>query len=143
MKMATQILSPKQQKFIDAFSLSGNISEAARLAGYSERSARQIGQETLRIPAVQVALAARQADYAAEFQITKNDVIAGVLSAINMARSQENPAAMVAGCTTLCRMLGFFNPEIAQEVGPDTAPIKARMAALSDADLLAMDQGRS
>lgn len=111
MKMATHNLSPKQQKFIDAYSLSGNISEAAKLAGYSERSARQIGQETLRNPAVRAALAVRQAEYAAELQITKDDVIAGVLSAIDMARRQENPAAMIQGCSTLARLLGFFTPE--------------------------------
>ena len=142
MKMATQILSPKQQKFIDAFSLSGNISEAAKLAGYSERSARQIGQENLRKPAVQAALAARQAEYAAELQITKVDVMAQVLEAIEMARKQENPADMIKGCSALARLLGFFTPETARvEVGLDTAAARARMAALSDAELLALAQG--
>lgn len=137
--MATQNLSLKQQKFVDAFSLSGNITEAAKLAGYSERSARQIGQETLRIPAVQAALSARQADYAVEFQITKDDVIAGLLAAIDMARKQENPAVMIQGCSTLAKMLGFFSPEVSRmELGVDTPAMKARMAALSDADLLAI-----
>lgn len=144
MQMATQKLSPKQQKFIDAFSLSGNITEAAKQAGYSERSARQIGQETLRIPAVQAALATRHAAYAAELQITKDDVIAGVLAAIDMARKQENPAAMIQGCNALAKLLGFYSPEVGRiEMGADTSAMKARMAALSDADLLAIAQGRN
>jgi len=142
--MATQNLSLKQQKFIDAFSLSGNITEAAKLAGYSERSARQIGQETLRIPAVQAALSARQAEYSAEFQISKDDVISGLLSAIDMARKQKNPAVIIQGCSALAKMLGFFSPEVSRvEMGVDTSAMKARMAALSDADLLAIARGRN
>lgn len=135
-------LTLKQQHFVDAYVLSGNASEAARRAGYSENTARVIGPENLQKPAVIAAVAARQAEYAAEFQITKDDVIAGVLAAIDKARKQDNPAVMIQGCCTLAKMLGFFSPEVSRvEMGVDTSAMKARMAALSDADLLAIARG--
>lgn len=140
---ATDTLSLKQRRFVDAYLLSGNASEAARRAGYSEKTARVIGPENLQKPAVIAALATRQAAYAAELQITKDDVIAGVLAAIDMARKQENPAAMIQGCNALAKLLGFYSPEVGRiEMGADTSAMKAKMAALSDADLLAIAQGR-
>lgn len=142
--LATDTLSLKQRRFVDAYVLSGNASEAARRAGYSEKTARVIGPENLQKPAVIAALATRQAAYAVELQITKDDVIAGVLAAIDMARKQENPAAMIQGCNALAKLLGFYSPEVGRiEMGADTSAMKARMAALSDADLLAIAQGRN
>lgn len=43
-------LTPKQQKFADEYIISGNASEAARKAGYSEKTARFIGAENLTKP---------------------------------------------------------------------------------------------
>lgn len=141
---AIKSLSIKQQKFCDTYALTGNASAAARQAGYSEKSARVIGAELLTKPAISEAVRARQADYAVEFQITKDDVIAGLLAAIDMARKQENPTVMIQGCSTLAKMLGFFSPEVSRvEMGVDTSAMKARMLALSDADLLAIARGRN
>ena len=138
------MLTLRQGKFVDAYVVSGNASEAARRAGYSEKTARVIGPENLQKPAVIAAVAARQAEYAAEFQITKDDVIAGVLAAIDMARKQDNPTVMIQGCSTLAKMLGFFSPEVSRiEMGANSSALKARVAALSDSDLLAMARGRN
>ena len=45
-------LTPKQKKFALEFLVSGNITNAAKKAGYSERSARQIGSLNLTKPNV-------------------------------------------------------------------------------------------
>lgn len=45
-------LTPKQKKFALEFLISGNITDAAKNAGYSERSARQIGSLNLTKPNV-------------------------------------------------------------------------------------------
>lgn len=45
-------LSPKQKKFADYYIELGNASEAARRAGYSEKTARAIGAENLTKPAI-------------------------------------------------------------------------------------------
>lgn len=45
-------LTPKQKAFADAFIETGNQTEAARRAGYSARSAKQVGTENMTKPAV-------------------------------------------------------------------------------------------
>ena len=45
-------LTPKQKKFALEFLISGNITDAAKNAGYSERSARQIGSLNVTKPNV-------------------------------------------------------------------------------------------
>ena len=45
-------LTPKQKAFADYYLETGNATEAARRAGYSEDTARQIGAENLTKPAI-------------------------------------------------------------------------------------------
>lgn len=45
--MENRKLTEKQERFIDYYIVTGNATEAARKAGYSERSAKQIGNENL------------------------------------------------------------------------------------------------
>ena len=45
-------LTPKQQAFAEYYLQCGNASEAARLAGYSKRTAGSIGDENLTKPAI-------------------------------------------------------------------------------------------
>lgn len=53
-------LTPKQKAFADEYLKCGNITEAAKKAGYSEKTARVIGQENLKKPAVSTYIAERQ-----------------------------------------------------------------------------------
>ena len=53
-------LTEKQKKFVDYYiQTSGNASEAARLAGYSEKTARASGAENLTKPNIKTAIDAR------------------------------------------------------------------------------------
>jgi len=48
----TTKLSYKQKRFIDAYLISGNATQAARKAGYSERTSYSIGPENLKKPEI-------------------------------------------------------------------------------------------
>ena len=52
-------LTERQKRFVDFYIETGNASEAARLAGYSEKTAPWIGQENLQKPTIQQAINAR------------------------------------------------------------------------------------
>lgn len=52
-------LTPKQKAFADNYIELGNATEAARKAGYSEKTARVIGQENLLKPAISAYIAER------------------------------------------------------------------------------------
>lgn len=54
-------LSPKQKAFADYYIECGNATEAARRAGYSEKSARAIGTENLAKPAISAYIASEMA----------------------------------------------------------------------------------
>lgn len=62
-------LTARQEKFVEHYALCGNAAEAARLAGYSAKTARVTGPETLSKPAVKAALQARQAVFQAELGV--------------------------------------------------------------------------
>lgn len=57
-------LSQKQRRFIDHYLINFNATEAARQAGYSERSASTIGYENLRKPQIAEEIARRVEDLA-------------------------------------------------------------------------------
>jgi hypothetical protein len=136
-------LTPRQEKFVEHYALCSNAAEAARLAGYSEKTARVTGPENLSKPAVKAALEARQAVFREELRVTKQDVVAGILSAIQMAREQQNPAVMVASCVQLAKLLGFYAPEVRRvELDASAANRQSKFAAMSDEELLAIVQGR-
>lgn len=53
-------LTPKQKAFADEFLKCGNATEAAKKAGYSEQSARQMGTENLSKPSISSYIQDRQ-----------------------------------------------------------------------------------
>lgn len=55
-------LSPKQQAFVECYLACWNAAEAARRAGYSEKTARSIGAENLTKPDIQQAIQDRLAE---------------------------------------------------------------------------------
>lgn len=55
-------LSAKQQAFVESYLACWNAAEAARRAGYSEKTARSIGAENLTKPDIQAAIQARLAE---------------------------------------------------------------------------------
>ena len=52
-------LTPKQKKFAEYYIKCGNATEAAKKAGYSEKSAYAVGQESLKKPVISQYIAKR------------------------------------------------------------------------------------
>lgn len=53
-------LTPKQKAFVDEYLKCGNATEAAKRAGYSKQSARQMGAENLSKPSISEYIQERQ-----------------------------------------------------------------------------------
>ena len=64
-------LTPKQSAFIDAYT--GNATEAARMAGYSQATAYSQGQRLLKNPDVAAAIRAREAERQAGIVATREE----------------------------------------------------------------------
>lgn len=138
--MALREFTPKQSRFIDEFMLDMNATQAAIRAGYSARSARVIAQETLLNPAVQAELQARQSVESERLGVCRQQVVAGLLEAAQMARENSDPGGMVRAFSTLGQMMGFY-PSRHHRVevsAPAKAPDLSRFEAMSDAELMAL-----
>jgi phage terminase small subunit len=139
--MGRTALTEKQARFCDQYVICGNAAAAARMAGYPERSARQIGAENLTKPDIQAAIRARQRAHAAQLELTRQDVIAAVLEAIRLAREQGVPAVMLRGWIEIAKITGLDKPEPREErqhrpLSPGGQRVKARYEAMSDSELL-------
>lgn len=68
-------LTPKQQAFADYYIECGNATEAAKRAGYSEDTARQIGAENLTKPSISAYIAERMEQIKGERIATIEEVM--------------------------------------------------------------------
>lgn len=68
-------LTPKQQRFIGEYLVDLNATQAAIRAGYSEKTARAIGQENLTKPDIQDAIQKAQEEAANSLKITRDRVL--------------------------------------------------------------------
>jgi phage terminase small subunit len=137
-------LTARQEKFVEHCALHGNATEAARLAGYAEKSAKVMACRLTKDNRIAARIASRRAENAAKFAITRDEVIAGLLSAIEMAREQQNPAAMISGLVQIAKLCGFYEPEVSRiELSGNAARLQAKFAAMSDDELLELAAGRS
>jgi phage terminase small subunit len=72
-------LTARQRDFVDHYVICRNGSEAARRAKYSKKTARQIATENLSKPAIQAAIAAKQAELAQSLDVDREVVVGGIL----------------------------------------------------------------
>ena len=68
-------LTPKQARFVDEYLIDLNATQAAKRAGYSEKTAGSIGSENLHKPEIQAALSKRQADLAERVEIDQAAIV--------------------------------------------------------------------
>lgn len=81
-------LTEKQRRFVDYYIETGNASEAARRAGYSEKTAGWIGQENLQKPTIKAAIDARLKELE-DKRIAKADEVLEFLTATLRGDTKE------------------------------------------------------
>lgn len=69
-------MTPKQQRFVEEYLVDLNATQAAIRAGYSERTAMQIGQENLRKPEISAAIDAARTKVAQKLEVSAERVVA-------------------------------------------------------------------
>lgn len=137
------MLNTKQLRFVDEYCISHSAADAARKAGYSVKTAYAIGAENLRKPQIKAAIQARQAATALELGITKQQVISDILGAMQAARLQGNPGAMIQGAREIGKLMGFYSPELVEiHMSTNDAALKARYEAMSDEELMSVIDGQ-
>ncbi len=120
-------MSPKQQRFVAEYLADPNATQAAIRAGYSERTARQIGQENLSKPDIRAAIEAGQAKLAQKLEINAERVIEEAWKIVT-----ADPRELVelhVDCCRYCYGKGHRYQRTAGEMERDRAGHAERQAA--------------
>lgn len=135
-------MSPKESKFVREYLVDGNGAAAAVRAGYGVGGAKVAACRLLTKDNVQKALQAHQNADANRLGLAREDVLAGLLGAINQARMQANPRAMISGWRQIARLMGFYTPEVREtKLSASAQATTDRYEAMSDAELLEIIAG--
>ena len=138
---AAQNLSAKQARFVAEYLVDGNGTQAAIRAQYGVAGAGVAAMRLLKNVYVQAALQAQQSADATRLCLRREDVLAALLEAVDQARMQSNPAAMIAGLREIGKMMGFYAIETKRvEVSAAGQVDLSRLNEMSDAQLLALIQ---
>lgn len=135
----------KQKAFVDFYVTCRNGAEAARRAGYSEKTARQIATENLSKPVILAAIAEKEDELKRKMDIDKATVIGELLGAIEIAKAKLDAGALIRAWVEVSKLLGLYAPEKIKVDVSTTVHGRALMAkydAMSDEELIAIIEGR-
>lgn len=135
------MLSLKQDSFARHYALTGNASEAARLAGYAEKSAKVSACRLLtKDNNVQSAVRTYRYEIENSMAMSRDRVIEGLLEAVAMARAQADPGAMIAAFREIAKICGYYTPErtLKVDINIEAKRFIDKLETLSDAELVAL-----
>lgn len=136
------LLTEMQGKLVDGLLLGKDPDIAAKDAGYSTR--RGSGAALTKPTAVQEALRQAREELSSAAQITRADVIDGIMEGINLARLGAEPATMIKGWSEIAKMLGLYAPEVKEiKLSDSQARIQDKFRYMTDAELLSVIDGES
>ena len=115
------MLTPKRHAFVKHYVLSGNSTDAARLAGYAVRSAKQEGSRLLTFADVRAAVEAERGRLQERSDLRADDVIRGLR---RIAEDESAPhSARVQSWKILGQHLGLFNEKLEVSHSVDIEPL--------------------
>src|SRR5512137_864640 len=95
--MRNEFLSDKRARFVAEYCVDQNGTQAAIRAGYAPGSAYSAAHRLLKNDEIRASVAERQGAIARDLELDRQKVIAQIMEAIEVARVQADPQAMIAG----------------------------------------------
>ena len=126
-------LTPKQQRFVEEYLIDLNATQAAIRAGYSEKTAQEIGSENLSKPMVAKAIAEAQEKLSNKTQVTVEMVVQGLLNEAKDLSEGSTQSARVSAWAHLGKHLGMFKDKI-EHTGKDGGPIDLSLKVVFEND---------
>ena len=137
MSKVGKMLTARQRLFVDYYLTCRCGAEAARRAGYSVKTARQIATENLSKPYIKAAIADKEVELSRQIDVDKQTVIAELLQANETARQSMDAGSMIRAWLAVARILGLDQPESqCVELSAENDVLRARFESLSDEELL-------
>lgn len=115
-------MTPKRDQFVKEYLVDLNATQAAIRAGYSEKTAKSIGQQLLTKLDVQQAITKSQTTRAERTEITQDYVLARLKIESERTEEGSSHAARVSAINLLGKHLGMF-VERKELTGADGSPL--------------------
>ena len=109
-------LTPKQQRFVEEYLIDLNATQAAIRAGYSEKTAKEIGSENLTKPNIAKAIQEAQESLSNKTQLTVDIVVQGLLKEAQDYAEGSTQSARVAAWAHLGKHLGMFKDKLEHDI---------------------------
>ena len=109
-------LTPKQQRFVDEYLIDLNATQAAIRAGYSEKTAKEIGSENLTKPNIAKAIQEAQESLSNKTQLTVDMVVQGLLKEAQDYAEGSTQSARVSAWAHLGKQLGMFKDKLEHDI---------------------------
>ena len=126
-------LTPKQQRFVEEYLIDLNATQAAIRAGYSEKTAREIGSENLTKPNIAKAIQEAQSRLSNKAQVTVEMVVQGLLKEAQDYAEGSTQSARVSAWAHLGKHLGMFKDKIEHSGDPNN-PINMSLKVVFEDD---------
>ena len=102
-----RVLNDRQTKFAEAYAHSGNATQAAKKAGYSEKTAYKQGHDLLKKGEIQTLIAKEKAKQAKKNDVTVEEIVNMHLQAFECAQRTDAPNAMTSAGQNLAKLMGL------------------------------------
>ena len=131
--------APKQARFITEYLIDMNAKAAAERAGYSARTAKQLGHHLLTIPKIKAAVEAGIAARAARVELTQDYVLRNLTDIVErcMRPAMFDPRSATAALQLLGKHLGMFTDHLSVKF------TREDLEKLPDEELEALAAGRT
>lgn len=136
----SSLLTAGQEKFALARASGLNAKDSMVAAGMKPNDGTANALEKL--PHVQELLKAEQRRNAYMLGLTREQVLQGMMDAVEQAKILSDPLTQIAGWREIAKVCGFYAPEVKKvEISGTGKQVVDRMRQLSDAELLAIAEG--
>ncbi len=127
-------ISERGEAFVEAKMAGMNNFAAAKATGYVNPNPSQIAS-------IRQQLTVARNWLSSTTQISRLNVIEGIIDGIEMARMQGDSGNVIKGWTEVGKILGHYAPEVKRvELSVDQAATLSKLSALSDEELLRLSQ---
>ena len=126
-------LTPKQQRFVEEYLIDLNATQAAIRAGYSEKTAKEIGSENLTKPNIAKAIQEAQESLSNKTQLTVDIVVQGLLKEAQDYAEGSTQSARVSAWAHLGKYLKMFTDKV-EHTGKDGGSIDLSLKVVFEND---------